>query len=96
MFGSKNTLGILPIVWAGWFVGFFFVRLSPPPPRQFPQHALLKLCRGRPLRLVFIRSRAERKTSIHTGRQHIMQVLCPLLGSCSRLVYARYIQSTSL
>ncbi|KNG83835.1 monocarboxylate transporter [Aspergillus nomiae NRRL 13137] len=24
MFGGKNTLGILPIIWAGWFVGFFF------------------------------------------------------------------------
>ncbi|KAB8227318.1 major facilitator superfamily domain-containing protein [Aspergillus alliaceus] len=24
MFGGKNTLGILPILWAGWFVGFFF------------------------------------------------------------------------
>ncbi|KAJ5666987.1 hypothetical protein N7462_011396 [Penicillium macrosclerotiorum] len=24
MFGPKNTMGILPILWAGWFFGYFF------------------------------------------------------------------------
>jgi MFS family permease len=28
MFGAKNTMGVLPILWAGWFFGYFFVRLS--------------------------------------------------------------------
>lgn len=27
MFGAKNTMGVLPILWAGWFFGYFFVRL---------------------------------------------------------------------
>lgn len=26
MFGAKNTMGVLPILWAGWFFGYFFVR----------------------------------------------------------------------
>ncbi|KAJ5432267.1 uncharacterized protein N7458_011423 [Penicillium daleae] len=24
MFGAKNTMGVLPILWAGWFFGYFF------------------------------------------------------------------------
>lgn len=26
IFGPQNTMGVLPIMWAGWFFGFFFVR----------------------------------------------------------------------
>ncbi|EPS31782.1 hypothetical protein PDE_06740 [Penicillium oxalicum 114-2] len=24
MFGAKNTMGVLPVLWAGWFFGYFF------------------------------------------------------------------------
>lgn len=25
VFGPENTMGVLPIMWGGWFFGFFFV-----------------------------------------------------------------------
>lgn len=28
VFGPENTMGILPMVWTGWFLGFFFVSAS--------------------------------------------------------------------
>lgn len=32
MFGAKNTMGVLPVLWAGWFFGYFFVSFFFPPP----------------------------------------------------------------
>lgn len=71
VFGSQHTMGVLPIMWGGWFFGFFFVSSE-----TGSLQNRLTTPRARQLLHSYIPWLERRLTPAHTDPQHSTQVLC--------------------
>ena len=85
LFGAKNTMGLVPIVWTTWFCGFFFVS-----PSSFPQwHVLIQAGHPDCVRPILSCRAHGRPGAVPTGgvlrRRHVN---CRLFHHAYRMVLA--------
>lgn len=81
VFGAENTMGVLPIMWGGWFFGFFFV--SPVLSRSIT--LVLTVVRELPSLRSSTRWLERGLTPPRIDLRRITQVPCRLLASFSSL-----------
>lgn len=76
VYGAENTLGVLPIMWSGWFFGFIFVSSQPIKLRTVSliSHRELLLHRSS------IHLQVTERTRRHIGQQRFTRVQCLLLA----------------